>query len=152
MRKLGQKLLQMKKDIWSSWKTKVSDYLNASSIHGMQYINNGSNLIEQLIWLVAVIVSLTCAVIMICQVIEEADQKPIMVTLETVHVVDVPFPAVTIDADGNGINPLGFARKFLDMQAFYDYKVDSTYQNSKQLRNDFQSLFEKIIKTGRTML
>ena len=59
----------------------------------------------------------------------------------------VPFPAVTIGSDEK-INPWGFIEKFLNMLVFFlddsREKFQESLEQSKELRNHFQFLMDKI--------
>ena len=136
----------------SSWRENLSKYFNASSIHGMHYLGNDTNWFEKLIWMAAIIASLTFSGLIIHQFFEEAIEDPITVSLKNIRIEAVPFPAVTIDAKSTGINPLGFAQKFLDMLAFYDVNVESTFNDSLKLRGDFRSIFHSIFNTTHAVM
>lgn len=77
-------------------------------------------------WLTAIVLSLTFAGHLIQEGLQEAAEEPILVTMKTVPISQVPFPAITISAENNGINPLGFMEKMMNVMAFYDPKVDQT--------------------------
>ena len=136
----------------SSWRENLSKYFNASSIHGMHYLGNDTNWFGKLIWMAAIIASLTFSGLIIHQFFEEAIEDPITVSLKNIRIEAVPFPAVTIDAKSTGINPLGFAQKFLDMLAFYDVNVESTFNDSLKLRGDFRSIFHSIFNTTHAVM
>ena len=54
--------------------------------------------------------------------LDEADKEPILTTLHTAKIDNVPFPAVTIGGDSN-VNKWGFAEKIFNFLAFYYPKV-----------------------------
>ena len=136
----------------SSWRENLSKYFNASSIHGMHYLGNDTHWFEKLVWMAAIIASLTFSGLIIHQFFEEVMEDPITVSLKNIRIEAVPFPAVTIDAKSTGINPLGFAQKFLDMLAFYDVNVESTFNDSLKLRGDFRSIFHSIFNTTHAVM
>lgn len=124
--------------MFDTLKQTALEYLNASSIHGMQYLNHGWNFMEKAMWLIAMIISLSCAGLLIQQGWQEAADDPLLVTLTTVPIDKVPFPAITISADNNGIYPTGFEERMLNTLAFHDGWDQSVYHDSMELRKYFK--------------
>ena len=77
----------------------LSDYLEQSSIHGLRYLSEGRNFLEKFIWFTLIVVSLCFAGHLIKTTIEENEAEPVLTTIETATIEDVPFPAITIGSD-----------------------------------------------------
>ena len=77
----------------------LSDYLEQSSIHGLRYLSEGRNILEKLIWLILILVSLSLACHWIQITVDENESEPVLTTMETTTIGDIPFPAITIKAD-----------------------------------------------------
>ena len=58
--------------------------------------------------------------------LDEANKEPILTTLHTAKIDNVPFPAVTIGGDSN-VNKWGFAEKSFNFLTFYYPKVKSKF-------------------------
>ena len=80
------------------WLRYTIDYLQQSTIHGLRYLSEGKCL-EKFGWLIVIIVSSSFAGYMIYQTVEENNREPVLTTVETTSVQNVPFPAITIRAD-----------------------------------------------------
>ena len=82
----------------------VKEYLVESSIHGLRYLVECKNLVEKVGWSLIIVTSLYIAGIMISTSIEDNENEPILTTIESTSITNVPFPAITIAADGRA-NP-----------------------------------------------
>ena len=107
---------------WSTVKENVITYLLTTTIHGLRYLHDGRNLFEKLIWLIIIGASFSGAIWFIYHGLKEANEEPILTTLETTEVQNVPFPAITIGGDGN-VNKWGFVEKFFNSLMFYHPEV-----------------------------
>ena len=108
---------------WNSLKQNVITYLVTTTIHGCRYLYDGQSRTEKLAWLVIICSCFAGAVVTITNSLDEAAREPILTTLYTTKIENVPFPAVTIGGDAN-VNPWGFAEKALNFLAFYGPKVN----------------------------
>ena len=107
---------------WDTLKENISTYLVTTTIHGCRYLYEGRNWIEKLSWMLIIGLSFSCSIYTISHSITEANKEPILTTLHTTKIKEVPFPAVTIGGDAN-VNPWGFAEKLFNFLAFYYPKV-----------------------------
>ena len=94
-------------------KTYLEGYFDNTTVHGFKYILIGESWFERIAWIFCVIFGFTCAFILIGIYIDEAVSNPIAISLSTIPVKDIPFPAVTIDA-GQQWDIMGYPRKALD--------------------------------------
>ena len=69
----------------------------------------------------------------------ESYEFPVLTTVDTTSVNDLPFPAVTIDA-GEALNPWGFAEMGLNFLAFECYPDPGECKNATELRQGFDFL------------
>ena len=107
----------IKKSTWNSIRENVSTYLVTTSIHGCRYLYEG-NWVEKVTWFIVIALSIAGSIYTIMHSIEEANKEPILTTLHTAKIENVPFPAVTINGDAN-VNPWGFTEKAFNALAFY---------------------------------
>ena len=70
-------------------------------------------------------------------------ENPILTTIDTTSVKDVPFPAITVDA-GKVTNSWGFMEKAMDLLDFECYDDAYNCTNSTSLRQDFSGLFKAV--------
>ena len=110
---------------WDTFKETISAYLVQTTIHGCRYLYEGRNWIEKLSWMLIIGLSIGGSIYTISHSISEANKEPILTTLHTTKIKEVPFPAVTIGGDAN-VNPWGFAEKLFNFLAFYYPKVQHT--------------------------
>ena len=107
-------------------KENIITYLLTTTIHGLRYLHDGRNLFEKLIWLIVIGASFSGAIWFIVHGLKEANEEPILTTLETTEVQNVPFPAITVGGDAN-VNKWGFVEKFFNFLTFYNTKVLTIY-------------------------
>ena len=74
----------------------ITEYLETSTVHGLRYLAECRHIIEKLFWLVLIGGSFGYAWYIIEIFFIEANNDPILTTIESIPVRDVPFPAVTI--------------------------------------------------------
>ena len=72
------------------------DFLDNSTIHGLQYISMEKKLLIKMIWTVLVTVSFYIAITLIRDSIIAWDESPISTNIETLPISEVMFPKVTI--------------------------------------------------------
>ena len=75
----------------------VNEYLESTTIHGFSYLSIGRGILEKLAWLVIICTCFTFAAFLIQQSLKEAKENPVMTTVESVPIQNVPFPAITMD-------------------------------------------------------
>ena len=117
----------------------ISSYFSVSSIHGFRYLVDCKNNIEKFCWCFVIAMSLYFAGWMIWTSIEDNNEEPILTTIETTSIKNVPFPAVTIAADGRA-NPWGFVKKTFNMMSFYGPDV---FEDSYELRKKFDFITDE---------
>ena len=132
------------KKVWQTVSQSVCEYLEESSIHGLRYLAEGRNVVEKVGWTLIILISLYFAGKMISTSIEDNEKKPILTTIETTSIQNVPFPAITIGADGRA-NPWGFAQKTFNMMSFYGPDDEAVVADSSELRHEFFFLMQFII-------
>ena len=139
------------KEIFKAVRLSVNIYFVESSIHGLRYLVDGKNLVEKLCWCLIIVISLYLAGTMISTSIEENEREPILTTIETASITNVPFPAITVAADGRA-NPWGFVQKTFNMMTFYGIskkdtqKNEEIFEDSYELRKEFDFIFKEVIQ------
>ena len=139
------------KEIFKAVRLSVNIYFVESSIHGLRYLVDGKNLVEKLCWCLIIVISLYLAGTMISTSIEENEREPILTTIETSSIINVPFPAITVAADGRA-NPWGFVQKTFNMMTFYGISKKDTQKNEKffedsyELRKEFDFIFKEVFQ------
>ena len=139
------------KEICKAVRLSVNIYFVESSIHGLRYLVDGKNLVEKLCWCLIIVISLYLAGTMISTSIEENEREPILTTIETSSIINVPFPAITVAADGRA-NPWGFVQKTFNMMTFYGISKKDTQKNEKffedsyELRKEFDFIFKEVFQ------
>ena len=139
------------KEIFKAVRLSVNIYFVESSIHGLRYLVDGKNLVEKLCWCLIIVISLYLAGTMISTSIEENEREPILTTIETASITNVPFPAITVAADGRA-NPWGFVQKTFNMMTFYGISKKDTQKNenfledSYELRKEFDFIFKEVFQ------
>ena len=95
----------------------IKAFLSETSAHGFHYLVNNRNIFERIFWAVIITTGFALAAYINTEALNEARSNPIITTIDTGSVRDVPFPAVTINA-GKILNPWGFIEKVLDLLYF----------------------------------
>ena len=111
------------KSAWSTLKENIETYLVTTTIHGFRYLYEGRDWAEKICWAVILCLSLIGSVWTISHSFNEAAKEPILTTLHTTKIENVPFPAVTIGGDVN-VNMWGFTEKLFNVLTFYYPKVN----------------------------
>lgn len=73
-------------------------------------MTEGRNSFEKLFWVTAILLGFSFNVYMIMQSVRENYDNPILTTVDTKSVKEVPFPAITVDS-GVITNPWGYIEK-----------------------------------------
>ena len=121
------------------------NFLVTTPIHGFRYLHEGRSFLEKLIWMLVIGSSFGLSFLMIQANLMEAQSNPILTTIDTTEITNVPFPAITVASNKN-VDPWGFSEKFFNALAFYDptdTSNPSVYEKSKDLRSRFDFLMEK---------
>jgi hypothetical protein len=132
-----------------TFRGEVTRYLEETTIHGLRYLSHGRNYLEKFVWFVVIVASLSIATYLIAVNIHETYADPILTTIDTTSVKNVPFPAITVRGDYD-FNPWGGVSKALNMLTFYDTQQQDVFERSKQLRHDFIFIFKAIFETMGT--
>ena len=74
----------------------IAEYLEVTTIHGLRYLMECKTVMEKLFWLLIICLSFGYSTYIIQSFFDENESKPILTTIETSLVQDVPFPAITI--------------------------------------------------------
>ena len=74
----------------------IAEYLEVTTIHGLRYLMECKTIMEKLFWLLIICLSFGYSTYIIQSFFDENESKPILTTIETSLVQDVPFPAITI--------------------------------------------------------
>ena len=74
----------------------IAEYLEVTTIHGLRYLMECKSIIEKLFWLLIICFSFGYATHIIQSFFADNDREPILTTIQTGSVQDVPFPAITI--------------------------------------------------------
>ena len=125
----------------------LAEYFESTTIHGFRYLRVSKTLIERFAWIGIIGTCFILAGLLIWQSIEESHQNPVLTTIETISVKEVPFPAITVDA---GIpDPLGHAEKMFNELAFdFEYRNEILNKNlpdGKDLRQVFDPFLNLVL-------
>ncbi len=138
--------------------------MHKSTVHGFQYlapfnktdeqvtISNGS-LYQRFFWLCTITVAFGFSGYILYHSYKEANDSPIITTVDSVPIQKVPFPAVTINA-GRVLNPWGFVEKVFSLVDYECYDTPYNCPESKEkVRKDLHFLFKDIMhKFFKTLL
>ena len=70
----------------------IAEYLDSTTIHGLAYLIASRNIIEKLAWFGIILTCFTLAGLLISQGIEEAEENPIITSIETIPVQEIIVP------------------------------------------------------------
>ena len=90
----------------------VQSYLEQTTVHGFKYVVTAVSPVERIAWMCFVALAFFAAFVMIGIYAYEAITNPITISLSTIPVAQVPFPAVSVDS-GKSWDPMGYPRKDL---------------------------------------
>ena len=85
-----------KNSFWIKVRQIITEYFEVTTIHGLRYLIECKSIIEKLFWLVIICFSFGYSAYIIQSFFADNDSKPILTTIETALVQEVPFPAITI--------------------------------------------------------
>jgi hypothetical protein len=131
--------------MWDTLRDEVRIYLEETTIHGFRYLSQGRNWLEKFVWFVVIVGSFSLSTYLIAVNIQEHYVDPMLTTIDTTSVKNVPFPAITIRGDYD-VNPWGAVEKALNMLTFYDPKQQNVFKESKELRQYFKFLVNAIFE------
>ena len=77
----------------------LKEYLEQTTIHGLRYLSEGKSIFEKLVWFLVISISFSFAGFYIHTTVKDNEYEPVLTTIETATIKDVPFPAITIRAD-----------------------------------------------------
>ena len=80
----------------SNIKETLVGFALTTTIHGFRYLYEGRNLFEKLSWFITISLCFFFAGMMITQSILDSAREPILTTMDTAKIQQVPFPAITI--------------------------------------------------------
>ena len=81
---------------WVSARPIIAEYLEVTTIHGLRYLMECRNLVEKVLWLLIICMSFGYSAHLIQSFFVDNDREPILTTIGTSRVQEVPFPAITI--------------------------------------------------------
>ena len=139
------------------WKKILLQYLDQSTIHGIKYISNTSGALNKCIWTVVIVLVFALASCLIYKSLSEAANNPMTTYIDTKHVSEIPFPAVTVSAS-YPTRPQGFMGQVLDRFCFdqagrisnFVFTSDVNKNNCSVknstflLRQDFKTIIEQV--------
>ena len=94
---------KMKPSRRQAFKKTLSQYGEATTIHGPQYISTEGRLIsERILWIVLVLSALTFAVFLSCNIYKTWQENPILTTVATTSypIEKLEYPTITICPQG----------------------------------------------------
>ena len=121
----------------------LAEYFESTTIHGFRYLCASKTLIERFAWIGIIGTCFSLAGLLIWQSIEESQQNPVLTTIETISVKEVPFPAITVDS---GVpDPLGHAEKlFIDLAFDFEYRDEALNKNLPE-GNHLRQVFDPFL-------
>ena len=128
-----------------SFKSNFCTYLRETTVHGFRYVAEGKNFFERLFWIGFISAGFILSAYMLTQSIKESYDNPILTTIDTTSVKNVPFPAVTVDA-GKILSPWGYVEKIADLVRMDCYKDHKECHVTEKIKADFKDLFEGIVE------
>ena len=90
----------------------IKNYLEHTTVHGFKYVVTAVSPVERIAWMGFVVLAFIAAFMMIGIYAFEAITNPITISLSTIPVSQVPFPAVSVDS-GKSWDHMGYPRKAL---------------------------------------
>ena len=88
--------MQPKDPLWFRVRPIITEYLEVTTIHGLRYLIECKSIIEKLFWLAIICLSFGYSVHIIQSFFVDNEREPILTTIGTSRVQEVPFPAITI--------------------------------------------------------
>ena len=127
----------------------LNDFLAATSIHGLAYIQQSQARTTRIIWTVLVAGALTTATVFLVQTVGDWDTKYITTTIQTESLENFPFPAVTFHP-GDFSSQDGFLRIFLNQFEMTRYNRSSPLYDNDEFRKQFKSFLNNF-KGGHSL-
>ena len=75
----------------------AGNYFRQTTVHGLRYIVEGASLFERLLWLSCVVSVMAIASFLITNSLRDMRRNPMVTSTETVHISEVPKPAVSVN-------------------------------------------------------
>lgn len=126
-------------------KSNFCTYLRETTVHGVRYVAEGKNFFERLFWIGFITAGFISSGYMLTQSMNESYYNPILTTIDTTSVKNVPFPAVTVDA-GRILNPWGYVEKIGDLVQMDCYTDKTLCPATERVKTDFKDLFEGVVE------
>lgn len=92
----------------------VLKYIKETTAHGWAYLDPQHHPCKRLVWAFMIITSIFTAFWMFSSFLEESRANPVITTIDTKLVTDIPFPAIGIKVKRDSVNPWGFISKVYD--------------------------------------
>ena len=73
----------------------INQCLEASTVHGLSHISTSRRLVR-LFWILVVIAGFTLAAVLIYESFESWAESPVKTTIETLPIINLPFPKITV--------------------------------------------------------
>ena len=138
----------------------VIGFLVTTPIHGFRHLHEGRNALEKMIWILVLITSFSLAAYMIRSGLRDAEENPILTTMDTTDIENVPFPAITVrsqvlderilNRERTFVNPWGFIKKLFNHLKFYNLtsyeSYDSFEEETKEIKARFGYVLEEALK------
>ena len=83
-------------NFWVSVRPIIAEYLQVTTIHGLRYLLECRNIVEKVFWLLIICLSFGYAAHIIQSFLVDNEREPILTTIGTSRIKEVPFPAITI--------------------------------------------------------
>ena len=139
---------QRKTSLQDAVKSNFCTYLRETTVHGFRYVADGKNCFERLFWIGFISAGFIGSGYMLIQSMNESYCNPILTTIDTTSVKNVPFPAITVDA-GKMLNPWGYVEKIGDlvqMDCYHQASSGDCRRNTEKVKADFKDLFEGVVE------
>ncbi len=128
----------------------LNAYFSNSTIHGLGYLSSGNRrtrgsfVLQVFYWLAALVAAYGVAIAIVRRSFQEAQDFPIITTVDSISIKDIPFPAITLDA-GNIFNPWGTTEKLYNFIDFECYKTPFDCPTEKQAPlKDINPLLQRV--------
>ena len=133
-------------------------FCRQTAIHGLTYVANSNKAFERVVWLVFVIVAFAISVLMIHKSFEDAAMNPVLTTIDTIDVTNVPFPAVTVLPGEYPVQRAldGFSKRMYDYAEFERYQEEDALRNNTLFNNQWgfmtRGVVQKLIEATKADL
>ena len=127
------------KDNFHNLFNEIHQFFDTTTVHGFFYLNH-KNAATRLLWAFLLLVSLGTASKMIQETLQNADRNPIITTMDTINIREVPFPAITF-------YPGGFRNELALLRRFYDYTDIERYDKNAPMwhNSDFRKCWKFVL-------